>query len=83
MDKYIVKTTITDVYRHGSVVNVKFSYTCFVGNPDEYGIYFLNQDLDTDKEDIYYDSFDTQAEANDYIEDCKLTSDLESVTVLS
>ena len=77
MDKYIVKTTITDVYRNGSVVNVKFSYTCFVGNPDEY------QDIDTDKEDIYYDSFDTQAEANDYLEDCKLTSDLESVTVLS
>ena len=82
MDKYIVKTTITDVYRHGSVVNVKFNYTCFIGNPDEYG-YSFYQDIDTDKEDIYYDIFDTQAEANDYIEDCKLTSDLESVTVLS
>ena len=78
MDKYIVKTTITDVYRHGSVVNVKFNYTCFVGNPDEYQVY-----IDTDKEDIYYDSFDTQGEANDYIEDCKLTNQLESVTVLS
>ena len=78
MDKYIVKTTITDVYRNGSVVNVKFNYTCFVGNPDEYQVY-----IDTDKEDIYYDSFDTQGEASDYIEDCKLTSDLESVTVLS
>ena len=78
MDKYIVKTTITDVYRNGSVVNVKFNYTCFVGNPDEYQVY-----IDTDKEDIYYDSFDTQGEANDYIEDCKLTNQLESVTVLS
>ena len=82
MDKYIVKTTITDVYRNGSVVNVKFNYTCFVGNPDKYG-YSFYQDTDTDKEDIYYDSFDTQGEANDYIEDCKLTNQLESVTVLS
>ena len=82
MDKYIVKTTITDVYRHGSVVNVQSTYARFIWNPDEYG-YSFYQDTDTDKEDIYYDSFDTQGEANDYIEDCKLTNQLESVTVLS
>ena len=55
--KHLLRTTVSDVYNAHGICNVKISYHCFKGVPEDHKEYAEYNDCT-----IYHDAFDTAKE---------------------